>query len=103
MSYNLIKSCQDYLQLNIKDIMLEKITDTRFLLSCFSLIEFCKEIQTLVQEGYLIEESNQGLPQGYMGHYSCVMNKEVVQKEVMVREVQDTKTEPKKAGRPAKG
>jgi hypothetical protein len=77
--------------------MLEKITDTRFLLSCFSLIEFCKEIQTLVQEGYLIEESNQGLPQGYMGHYSCVM----------VREVQDTKTEPKtepkKAGRPAKG
>ena len=55
--------------------MLEKITDTRFLLSCFSLIEFCKEIQTLVQEGYLIEESNQGLPQGYMGHYSCVMQK----------------------------
>jgi hypothetical protein len=79
--------------------MLEKITDTRFLLSCFSLIEFCKEIQTLVQEGYLIEESNQGLPQGYMGHYSCVMVKsnEITSKEV------DTKTEPKKSGRPAKG
>jgi hypothetical protein len=70
--------------------MLEKITETRFLLS---LIEFCKEIQTLVQEGYTIEETNQGLPQGYMGHYSCVM----------VKEVQDTKTEPKKPGRPAKG
>ena len=61
--------------------MLEKITETRFLLSCFSLIEFCKEIQTLVQEGYLIEESNQGLPQGYMGHYSCVMNKEETTKK----------------------
>jgi hypothetical protein len=78
------------------------------------LIEFCKEVQTLVQEGYLIEESNQGLPQGYMGHYSCVMiksneitskeSKVVASKEVMVNSKEpDTKTEPKKAGRPAKG
>lgn len=68
--------------------MLEKITETRFLLSCFSLIEFCKELQTLVKEGYEIEESNQGLPQGYVGHYSCIMQKSL-----------DTK----KPGRPAKG
>ena len=63
--------------------MLEKITETRFLLSCFSLIEFTLEIQKLVQEGYSIEETNQGLPQGYMGHYSCVMSKAVASKEVM--------------------
>jgi len=78
--------------------MLEKITDTRFSLSCYSLIDFCKELQTLVQEGYLIEESNQGLPQGFVGHYSCVMNKS---NETEVEA--NTKTEPKKPGRPAKG
>jgi hypothetical protein len=78
--------------------MLEKITDTRFSLSCYSLIDFCKELQTLVQEGYLIEESNKGLPQGFVGHYSCI----VVKSNETETEV-ETKVEPKKAGRPAKG
>jgi hypothetical protein len=76
--------------------MLEKITETRFSLSCYSLIDFCKELQTLVQEGYLIEETNAGLPQGFVGHYSCIVYKEN-------KEVTETKTEPKKSGRPAKG
>jgi hypothetical protein len=82
--------------------MLEKITDTRFSLSCYSLIDFCKELQTLVQEGYLIEESNQGLPQGFVGHYSCVMNK-IIETETETEVEANTKAEPKKPGRPAKG
>jgi hypothetical protein len=80
--------------------MLEKITDTRFSLSCYSLIDFCKELQTLVQGGYLIEESNQGLPQGFVGHYSCIM---VKSNETETETEANTKVEPKKPGRPAKG
>ena len=87
---------------------LQPITCTRFSLNSYSFLEFVFSIEYYAKQGYTIEQSNAGMPSGFVGSYSCILLKE--DDSILVKDsgtkpdsTNNTEVQPKKAGRPAKG
>lgn len=45
----------------------------KYTISAFSFWDFCLAVQDAVQKGYVFSDTNENMPQAYIGSYSCVM------------------------------
>lgn len=47
----------------------------KYTVTAFSFWDFCLAVQDAVSQGYVFSDSNENMPQAYVGSYSCVMIK----------------------------
>lgn len=47
----------------------------KYAVTAFSFWDFCLGVQDAVKQGYVFDDSNENMPQAYVGSYNCIMVK----------------------------
>jgi hypothetical protein len=64
--------------------MLENIKGNKYKLTVYGLVEFIKELEQCIKEGFSVDYSNEGTPQGYMGLFEVSLIKDTETKKTKV-------------------